>query len=198
MTNDSKHLKYVTRMFSLAVIKTYCWECNEAKLQVTHTHTHRRAADKRNSAPMRILCVEPAKCSPIIRWWCSGFCSLWLIISSFQSIWKQPINSIQVFHSITQMQHAKGQQRLGLVWLESKVKKKKGTFQASERARRQFSNPLIITLCCFSHFPLNLSVISIIDRLKNKPRQHAVMHSTGIHLVKWHAVKENSALVFWH
>lgn len=146
---------------------------------------------------MRILCVEPAKCSPIIRWWCSGFCSLWLIISSFQSIWKQPINSVQVFHSITQMQHAKGQQRLGLVWLESKVKKK-GTFQASERARRQFSNPLIITLCCFSHFPLNLSVISIIDRLKNKPRQRAVMHSTGIHLVKWHAVKENSALVFWH
>ena len=59
-------------------------------------HTHRRAADKRRNTLMSIPCVEAAKCSPVIRWWCSGFCSLWLIISSFQSMWKQPINFIQV------------------------------------------------------------------------------------------------------
>lgn len=101
--------------------------------------------------------AEPAKCSPVIRWWCSGFCSLWLIISSFRSIWKQPINSIQVLIQLLGCDTRKVSGGSGLVG----VKRKKGTFQVRERPRRQFSNPLIITLCCFSHFPLNLSVISI-------------------------------------
>lgn len=39
-------------------------------------------------------CVELAKRSPVIRCWCSHFCSLWLITSRSQTVRKRPINSI--------------------------------------------------------------------------------------------------------
>lgn len=159
--------------------------------------THKHAADKRRNTPMRILCVELAKCSPIIRWWCSGFCSLWLIISSFQSRRKQLINFIQVLIQLLRCNMRKVSRGGVLVLLKSKVKNEKGKFQDCKRARRQFANPLIITPCCLSHFALNLPLTSVMEHLKNKLRQRGVMHSTEIHPVKWHAVRENSDLVFW-
>lgn len=132
----------------------------------SQTQTHTQMKEK---TQMRILCVEPAKCSPIISWWCSGFCSLWLIISSFQSVGKQPINFIQVLIQLLRcytwkVTGARARRR-------SKVKNKKGSFKTCERARRQFSNPLIIAPRCFSHFPLNLCVTSITDSLEKQPGQ---------------------------
>lgn len=165
MSNEQYHLHFHYRV------------CNEAELQVTsagrmHTDRHTNTARiKDDEDPW----AEPAKCSPVIRWWCSGFCSLWLIISSFQDARKQAINFFQVLVRFLSdaTRERSAEVGLGLDWWE--VKGAEQGRRCSGSLKGHGGNLLIHLLLCFLSLPLNLQ----------SAQETSVMRGEETHPVKW-------------